>query len=142
MKWGCYDLWSSFSISEGRLVCWRHWNTLNKSLAWRHNTDKCNFFLLSSGLEFSEKAIYLLSEENQFGLQESAIEGFGKVFQNAEKSIQIYCGDLFEFSKDTLVENCEIGAVIDKGSFVAIDSEMREKYLQVMASFVESPKCR
>ena len=83
-----------------------------------------------------------MSEENQFGLQESAIEGFGKVFQNAEKSIQIYCGDLFEFSKDTLVENCEIGAVIDKGSFVAIDPEMREKYLQVMASFVESPKCR
>merc|ERR1712226_633177 len=40
------------------------------------------------GLEGSEKAIQLLSDESNFDLKESSIEGFGKVFTTADISIQ------------------------------------------------------
>merc|ERR1712004_14377 len=96
----------------------------------------------NGGIEASEKGIGHLSDENNLELQPTPIEGFGKVYANADESIQIYNGDLFEFSRKLFKEDIKIGAIIDKGSLVALPPDLRAKYLHVMAEFAQDSNCR
>merc|ERR1712179_371001 len=94
------------------------------------------------GIEASEKGIGHLSDENNLELQPTPIEGFGKVYANADQSIQIYNGDLFKFSRKLLKEDIKIGAIVDKGSLVALPPDLRVKYSHVMAEFAEDSNCK
>ena len=83
----------------------------------------------------------MLSEENNFSLVESSIESFGKIFKSLDGRIQMFNGDLFQFSSRFLNDGIEIGAVLDKGSLIAIDPELRGKYFELMKNLC-AEKCR
>ncbi len=95
------------------------------------------------GLEINEKAIGLFGSENNIALTETAIDGFGKVFTNCDQSLQIYCGDMFQFSPDRLLQkDLKFGAILDRGSLVAIDPELRDPYFKVMEQFCAADSVR
>ena len=83
-----------------------------------------------------------MGEAHGIHLQESDIKNFGKVFETKNGQLRMYCGDLFKFSPEMLPNDVEIGAIMDKGSAVALPPELRPSYFEQMKLFCSSNKCK
>ena len=86
-------------------------------------------FLLNQGLsivavEISEIAIEQFFNENKLPFKTSKIDSL-KLYEG--KSIQIYCGDFFSLNLKHLDG---VKAVYDRASLIALDKELRQKYVK------------
>ena len=76
------------------------------------------------GVELSEIAIKQFFHEN--GL-DYTITRVGKFDLYSAKNIEIYCGDFFSLSSKHL---CDVKAVFDRKSLIALDQNLRQKYVK------------
>ena len=87
------------------------------------------FYLLNQGfsvvgVELSEIAIKQFFHEN--GL-DYTITRVGKFDLYSAKNIEIYCGDFFSLTSKHL---CDVKAVFDRKSLIALDRNLRQKYVK------------
>lgn len=62
----------------------------------------------------------------------------GTLYQSEDKKLQLYCCDLYTFSKDVAGQ---VDGVWDRGGLVAINNKDHEKYVTIMKSIM-APGCR
>lgn len=82
------------------------------------------------GVELSAIAVQAFFAEN--GLSYT-VEKKGEFDVFETDGIQIYCGDFFKFPSDIL---CDVKAVYDRASLVALPSEMRIEYAEKMSQLL------
>lgn len=92
------------------------------------------------GVEISEIACRQFFEESHMTFTEEDVGTIpgAKVFRNSDKTISIYQCDIYSFS--SALEG-QMGAIWDRGAFVAINPKDREKYAALILSLM-GPDCR
>jgi thiopurine S-methyltransferase len=82
------------------------------------------------GVELSSIAVRAFFAENQ---SPYTVEQKGEFEVFEADGIQIYCGDFFKLPSDVL---CDVKAVYDRASLVALPSEMRVQYAEKMSQLL------
>ena len=76
------------------------------------------------GVELSEIAIKQFFHENELDFTISRVGEFNLY---SAKNIEIYCGDFFSLTSKHL---CDVKAVFDRKSLIALDQNLRQKYVK------------
>jgi len=76
------------------------------------------------GVELSEIGIKQFFHENRLDF---AISQVGEFNLYSAKNIEIYCGDFFSLTSKHL---CDVKAVFDRKSLIALDQNLRQKYVK------------
>ena len=76
------------------------------------------------GVELSEIGIIQFFHENKLDF---AISSVGEFDLYSAKNIEIYCGDFFSLNSKHL---CDVKAVFDRKSLIALDRSLRQKYVK------------
>jgi len=76
------------------------------------------------GVELSEIGIMQFFHENKLDF---AISSVGEFDLYSAKNIEIYCGDFFSLTPKHL---CDVKAVFDRKSLIALDQNLRQKYVK------------
>ena len=76
------------------------------------------------GVELSEIGIMQFFHENKLDF---AISSVGEFDLYSAKNIEIYCGDFFSLTSKHL---CDVKAVFDRKSLIALDRNLRQKYVK------------
>ncbi|PIK50874.1 putative thiopurine S-methyltransferase isoform X2 [Apostichopus japonicus] len=85
------------------------------------------------GIEGIPKACKDFFEEAEMNYTETDIPEIasGKLYKSDDGKIQIYCSDIFMLNKSIIGE---FDAVMDKASLTAINTEERERYIELLKS--------
>jgi len=76
------------------------------------------------GVELSEIGIKQFFHENELDFTISSVGEFNLY---SAKNIEIYCGDFFSLTSKNL---CDVKAVFDRKSLIALDRNLRQKYVK------------
>lgn len=76
------------------------------------------------GVELSEIGIKQFFHENELDFTISQV---GEFDLYSAKNIEIYCGDFFSLTSNNL---CDVKAVFDRKSLIALDRNLRQKYVK------------
>jgi len=91
------------------------------------------------GVEFDEKTVRELFEENQLELAEVTEVGPMKLFSSIDGRFKVYQGDFFQFKKENEAE--PMNGIWDRGSLVAVNVSDRDRYASIILS-VMAADCR
>ena len=91
------------------------------------------------GVEGSEMALQQFFEEQSLEYTSETVDTIrGKLYKSKDGRIRLYCCDIYMFNKD--IEG-QFDGIWDRGSFVAINRQDREKYSILMLSLM-APNCQ
>lgn len=87
------------------------------------------------GLEGSAKGVQEFFKENNFTFSsESVADGKFTLYKNEDNRIRIFCGDIYDFNSAL---GGKMQGIWDRGSFVAINREDREKYSKILMDLMD-----
>ncbi len=88
-----------------------------------------------TGVEYVEKGVRdFFKEQNLSFSEKNTSKNTLKLFQTDDGRIKVYQGDFYELDSSILPQKFDL--VFDRGSFVAIDIDQREKYVGIMSSLI------
>jgi len=92
------------------------------------------------GIEISEKAIqsFFKNTDIVYDVEPMNSNPDGKIFISEDRTIQIFCCDLYELNPEHEPKLRNIDAIWDSASFSAVEPEERMQYGKVLRSFVVS----